>query len=212
MGGRKGRRPELSSWRPDRFDHLGCGLGRPYGGLVEPWIQHASRIRRASCALHEREGLFRVHAGNDEPEMAGVAGESAIADAAHAVPSLHHGGVSALYAAADARHQELNILCQAPSGYGAERATPRRRSVRDVRASPGTPGRCRPCRRNSLARRPGPTLRPNGSHAHWPRSLGLPHKPADFIHRQMRLVAEIGFLAFIVTRASGSRGLTPPPS
>jgi hypothetical protein len=28
---------------------LGCGLGRPCGGLVEPWI------RRTPCALHEHE-------------------------------------------------------------------------------------------------------------------------------------------------------------
>jgi hypothetical protein len=47
--------------------------------------------------------VFHVHASNDEPEMAGVAGEPAIANAAHALPSLDRGGVSALDAAADAR-------------------------------------------------------------------------------------------------------------
>ena len=40
--------------------------------------------------------------------------------------------------------------------------------------------------------------------------LGLADKTALFIHRQMRLVAEMDLLRFIVTRASGSRGLTPP--
>src|ERR1700722_9473619 len=55
-----------------------------------------------SVLLHEDERAFRVHGGDDEPEMAGVAGEPTIADAAHGVPLLHR-GVSALDAAADAR-------------------------------------------------------------------------------------------------------------
>jgi hypothetical protein len=35
-----------------------------------------------SVLRHEDEGAFHVHGGDDEPEMTGVAGEPAIADAA----------------------------------------------------------------------------------------------------------------------------------
>ena len=39
--------------------------------------------------LHEDERSLYVHGGCDELMMAGVAGEAAIADAAHAAPLLH---------------------------------------------------------------------------------------------------------------------------
>ena len=44
-----------------------------------------------SVLLHEDKRPFHVHGGDDEPEMAGVAGKPAIADTAHAVPLLHRG-------------------------------------------------------------------------------------------------------------------------
>jgi hypothetical protein len=47
--------------------------------------------------------------------MAGVAGEPAIADAAHGAPLLHR-GVSALDPAADARRPGLRSLRQSSSG------------------------------------------------------------------------------------------------
>jgi hypothetical protein len=55
---------------------------------------------RSDQALsHENEGAFRVHGGCDKLEMAGVAGQASIADAAHAIPLLHR-GVGALDAGA----------------------------------------------------------------------------------------------------------------
>jgi hypothetical protein len=48
---------------------------------------------------HEDEGSLHVHVGYDKLMMAGVAGEAAIADAAHVAPLLHR-DVSALDAGA----------------------------------------------------------------------------------------------------------------
>ena len=64
-------------------------FGRPRNRLVE------SEIRRAPCVLQEDERSLHVHDGYDKLMMAGVAGEAAIADAAHVAPLLHR-GVSAL--------------------------------------------------------------------------------------------------------------------
>jgi hypothetical protein len=49
--------------------------------------------------LHEDERSLHVHGGYDKLMMAGVAGEAAIADAAHAAPLLHR-DVSAIDAGA----------------------------------------------------------------------------------------------------------------
>jgi hypothetical protein len=119
--------------------------------------------------------VFHVHAANDEPEMAGVAGEPAIANAAHALPSLDRGSGSAPNVAADARH-----AADASATFGR---------LPERLVAVGLVGEI------ALLVVPDQRFGQNGGHGHCPRSLGLPHKPADFIDRPMRFVAEIGFLA-----------------
>jgi hypothetical protein len=44
-----------------------------------------------SSSAHKHERPLQVHRHGDELQMAGVAGASQIADAAHSVPALHRG-------------------------------------------------------------------------------------------------------------------------
>jgi hypothetical protein len=95
---------------PGALCPLGCGLAALAAGS----------LGFRSCGRHEHKRPFHVHGGDDEPEMAGVAGEPAIADAAHAIPALHR-GVSAL-----ARSAEPLALAHPPRLVGAGIARPGR--------------------------------------------------------------------------------------
>jgi hypothetical protein len=159
-----GRAAALASWRQIALT-LGCGLA----GLAAGWSSLGSGVLLGSDGFHRAPWApapFHVHGGDDESEMACLAGEPAIADESHAITALYP-GVSALDAAANARRPGIEQPLP-----GVERmivpSTPRRRSVGDVRFS-RTPGRTS-CRRNSHARRAATALRPNGSHGQWPRS------------------------------------------
>ncbi len=78
-------------------------------GVVVAILPLAGAERAFRQALsHENEGALHVHGGCDELKMAGVAGEPAIADAAHAVPLLHR-GVGAFDAAADALRPAVEL-------------------------------------------------------------------------------------------------------
>ena len=70
----------------------------------------------SAVLLDEHKRPFHVHGGDDEPEIAGVAGAAAIADAAYAVPLLHR-------AHAKARGQE-NPNERIAQGAGASRGRP----------------------------------------------------------------------------------------
>jgi hypothetical protein len=60
-------------------------------GVFAVWRLAPIAPRVRSDPRHEHEGALHINGGGDQAEMAGVAGEAAIADEAQAVPALDRG-------------------------------------------------------------------------------------------------------------------------
>ena len=114
-----------------------------------------------SVLLHVDDARFMLHGGGDEPEMAGVPGEPAIATGSwrtRASSSREH-ATTPQRSPIDQNRKPLPIFRRVIRPPAPRRAV---RSVRDVRASRGTLRRYTAFSANGLARRPRSALRPSG--------------------------------------------------
>jgi len=191
------------------------------GGLVfDRLAERPRRVGRKQIPqflLHEgRAPVFMFMAGDDEPEDGqAFRGEPAIADAAHAVPSLHRGVSRARRRSGWLDDQELMSLCQSSRrmmGPRPRHATPSTRPRRSS-ASRETPGRYRVL----SAKQPcsSPWISASAKRESWDigRShLGLPGQgPLPSSTARCALVAEMDCLALDrdARRSGGSRGFRP---